>query len=565
MLARIGGRRLVANFGLVRAMCDAAPFAAERDINTRIRIVLGKRHIRPFEIDGVLKEHKDQMTVFNIAFFYSQISKYKLRLSDKQLSATATILKSKKEFLLPKDAAIILFAMQLYNNESSAKLVVDAVRCKITTHAIQPFRSRDIALTLYGLRNMNNRSQVVCNLLRIVQPHIVSCPDEMTTADLSSAFFGLRSMNTVSTPGCVVANTLDALCAKLESCSGDWKMWELGNAVSGLQRMNGEHASVRRVLSSFYDILDHTDALLDSRAAGNMLLGLQSMSSNIAEVRQLVQLIADKIDLSAADRYDAIAVKNSLGSLRHMHSQHEEVRHLVAKLSRKILQTQETIPPRQLSAAMCGLRHMSSDSAEVRELVSVLSDKLQEMMTIGGLTMNTREVSQVFMGITNLRSEESEVRKLLVIIDNVLERAQYDDLSTSYVVEIIAGMESLSPTCPEVRTVVGKVAVLARATSSKRAFNEAEICRLIRGLRRMDSTGSEEVKDLLRAVTDMSRSVSTSAGGADFIRRTFLKEFDSDRITRGPGEDGVLSSVEEEIESWISVLGLNSHFTSVRV
>ena len=109
----------------------------------------------------------------------------------------------------------------------------------------------------------------------------------------------------------------------------------IGNAVYGLQNLDGFHETTRTLVAALAAKVRESGATLDAQAIGNAVYGLQNLDGSHRSTHALVAALAVKVRDSGAE-LDAQAIGNAVYGLQNLAGSHETTHALVAALSSRI-------------------------------------------------------------------------------------------------------------------------------------------------------------------------------------------------------------------------------------
>lgn len=238
--------------------------------------------------------------IFGLQGLYSGNSREVADLFD----ALAELLeRSNNSFAVPGEAANVLYGMQgLDLSTLSGRKMVRVVNKMIKgLPDSAQFTGREMAMSMYGLRNAKGNSAEALNLIDTLSVHMQRLRGQLSANDVATILFGLQNARTFFKP---VLAFIDALGLQMDETRGNFNSRGLSMALNGLQGVSSDSQASRRLFSQLVPIMQRTKPYFrgfdDFHQLALALYGLNAMKTDNEETKLLLTELAELLRLSSA-------------------------------------------------------------------------------------------------------------------------------------------------------------------------------------------------------------------------------------------------------------------------
>ncbi|WP_131781894.1 hypothetical protein [Legionella gresilensis] len=247
--------------------------------------------------------------------------------------------------------------------------VLIALTSKINASTVE-LDGQNIGNSLYGLQNMDAKSDAVQALLFALTNKVRASHAKLNSQELGNALYGLQNMDAKSD---AVQALLFALTHKVTASNAKLNSQELGNALYGLQNMDAKSDAVQALLFALAHKVNTSYAELNGQTIGNALYGLQNMDAKRDAVLALLFALAHKVQASHAE-LSGQHIGNALYGLQNMDAKSDAVQALLFALTHKVTASNAKLNSQELGNALYGLQNMG-DFKELPRLLEQLFTK----------------------------------------------------------------------------------------------------------------------------------------------------------------------------------------------
>lgn len=270
------------------------------------------------------------------------------------------------------------------------------------------FTSREIGMSLYGLKSQTAKYSEVQDVVRAIAQHVAryGLKDGLTPQSLSMVMMGLQGMS--STSGNGVLELLHVLTPLAKAQTRVMDAQACGNVLYGLQSMSSNETEVRAFLKVLAVSMEACTEDMSPQELCNAYYGLQNMDSIHGEVIQVLRVLNDKLEktsLVVGHAFTAQGLGNAVSGFQTMTTDDSaEVGRGLALWGEKISQSKNVMAPHELGNALFGLQGVSKESSEVQSLLGALLVKMRESEGI----FSARDIGFALCGLNGLRSKLEE-------------------------------------------------------------------------------------------------------------------------------------------------------------
>lgn len=335
--------------------------------------------------------------------------------------------------------------------------------------------AREIAVAIYGLKNLVDNVVSVCNILEVLIGQLrglvafTSGGETFTGREISMITFGLGSMSLQSAALKQLLLILAEIISIEPRCDKSsmqdiyyLKGLCLANAINGLKNMSSDVPEVRMLISALSKRIKPS---VDGHVSGHTIrdievtyLGLRNMRSDAPEVTVLMDLLNETFLNSnmLAGSLDAKCLGNVMYGLRYMHDDEAAVRKvlawLVQQLKAGLAEGLTIIDNRSLAYAFHGLRCMSFNSAEVKDIMDILNCQLEHHLLTSCLPLQTWEIMLAINCLKYKKAsfdvEESLLQRTIILLGEALARSErIQVLNVNFICNIMSSLNSISDDC----------------------------------------------------------------------------------------------------------------------
>ena len=330
---------------------------------------------------------------------------------------------SQPNFLTIKDQRVTRFEF----NRENYNYILDQLSSALESKKFSSFSHSTAAALLYHC-GRSKCTRFPEGLIPLVVRSISFSNDDNGAKSIGNAVYGLQNLDGFhETTRTLVA----ALAAKVRESGATLDAQAIGNAVYGLQNLDGAHTSTHALVAALAAKVAASRDVLSAQEIGNAVYGLKNLDGAEPSTHALVAALAEKVGTSG-DTLSAQAIGNAVYGLKNLDGAHTSTHALVAALAVKVAASRAELDTQAIGNAVYGLQNLDGSEPSTRILVVALAVKVRD----SGAELDAQAIGNAVYGLQNLAGSHETTHALVAALSSRItgkETCSWGDISNRIV------------------------------------------------------------------------------------------------------------------------------------
>ena len=337
---------------------------------------------------------------------------------------------SQPNFLTIKDQRVTRFEF----NRENYNYILDQLSSALESKKFSSFSHSTAAALLYHC-GRSKCTRFPEGLIPLVVRSISFSNDDNGAKSIGNAVYGLQNLDGFhETTRTLVA----ALAAKVRESGATLDAQAIGNAVYGLQNLDGAHTSTHALVAALAAKVAASRDVLSAQEIGNAVYGLKNLDGAEPSTHALVAALAEKVGTSG-DTLSAQAIGNAVYGLQNLDGSHRSTHALVAALAVKVAASRAELDTQAIGNAVYGLQNLDGSEPSTRILVVALAVKVRD----SGATLDAQAIGNAVYGLQNLDGSHRSTHALVAALA-VKVRDSGAELDAQAIGNAVYGLQNLA-------------------------------------------------------------------------------------------------------------------------
>ncbi len=251
----------------------------------------------------------------------------------------------------PYDVSVTLYGLQGLGTQSSESRELINEYLKLFQGVNSEFSPRELAMSIYGLKNCDSNCKETFLLLEMMKQHVSRFKGTLSSQDVATIIYSLQRMRSWSDPR--VLSFIKEIVPHIKNAKGSFNPKGMSMAINGLQGLSSNHEEVRELVSGLNIMLlrsyeDHVSRsneyyFEDFHQVSSALRGLSNLNSNYDEIKELITILTNILTTNmtrqsrrSSDKININRIAYSSIGIRNLHPSLKETKAIINLLSSKI-------------------------------------------------------------------------------------------------------------------------------------------------------------------------------------------------------------------------------------
>lgn len=345
-----------------------------------------------------------------------------------------------------------------------------------------------------GFQNMDSKYGEIFPLLDLLKRHVVLAEmNSVSPRNLAISMYGLRQMNI---EGKIVLELLEMIFSRRmeKLCLEQWQIAAIANS---LKHRKNEHKLFRNIVDFLVDHISHSTEIFTPNHIAMIFEGLSNFVID-AKVDRLLEGLRPKV--SACNNFKARDLSRILFGLQNMKIESHALKSVVLSVAVKMMECKSAFSAQSLAVCFYGLKSMRNNCKEVKYMLTALLLKLSQCHE----PFSAIEIGYSLAGLKFMNSEEEEMAQILAILCDKTEKA--NDFHPHTIIQCLSALQFMNLSHSTVsnlfRVVSSKIENCRHLLMSSTRHREREaIIKLLETISHTAPDRSEETKNIVAKLT----------------------------------------------------------------